>query len=147
MRIADCLCNGGHGPDGGLDGPDYWLNDNCPIHGDEAWEDDTDELVADPAPRFTAPDPILFGASGGLHVQLRGLEFDQILLALEDRAAMLRRKGKGDRGRYHFDLTLDAWKRLVIAWHGSITAYPPYESVVPEWDDPAWNEEDSPWAA
>lgn len=38
-----CICNGGRGPDGGLDGPDYWLNDACEIHGDEAWEDDEDE--------------------------------------------------------------------------------------------------------
>lgn len=146
MRIPNCLCNGGHGPDGGLDGPDYWLNDNCPIHGDEAWEEnDEDEEVVVAAPRFTAPGPIVFGPSGELHVQLRGLEFHQIILALEDRAFMLRRKGP--RGRHHFDLTLDAWKRLVIAWHGSIANYPPYATIIPEWDDPAWDEEDDPWAA
>lgn len=129
-----CICNGGRGPDGGLDGPDYWLVDSCPIHGDEAREGDEDEVLV-AGPRFVDP-PRIEGASHGLHVQLGGHEFAEVIDALEDRAFMLRRLGPS--GRMRFERNLAAWKRLVIGWHGSAAAYPPYEPVILEWDDPTW---------
>ena len=121
-----CICNGGRGPDGGLDGPDYWLVDSCPIHGEG--EDE---------PRFPEPGRIT-GWSHTMTVRLDGSEFAEVLDALEDRAFMLRRIGPDARRRFEHNLA--AWKRIVIAWWGDSTAYPEGNTVIPEWDDPEWRE-------
>jgi hypothetical protein len=40
-RIADgeCICRGGLGPSDPIDGPDYWTESDCPVHGDDLEED------------------------------------------------------------------------------------------------------------
>lgn len=140
MRIPNCLCNGGHGPDGGLDGPDYWLNDRCPIHG----EDDDPE----PVELFTAPPPCK-DWTRRFEMEIDVFELGAILDALWHQAFQYRRQG-GHYDKKRFEETQNAWKRMNIFFWGSIADVPEFTTVILDWDDPAWKhllEENDPWAA
>lgn len=48
IAAGECVCRGGRGPSDPIDGPDYWAESDCPVHGDDVDKDEDDDEISEP---------------------------------------------------------------------------------------------------